>query len=184
MRADGTEVAFDDVLAGPQRHEVDDFVVMRNDGIPAYHLVNVVDDDALGIGLVVRGDDLLPSAARQLLLADRLGRSAPAQAHVPLVLGPTGERLAKRHGAVGLADRAARGESPARVLSFLAASLGLAEPAEPVTPADLVARFDPAALPRRPLVLDPAWLAPAPAGPDGPGSDRPGSDRPGSDRPV
>ncbi len=158
VRAAGTVVTFDDHLAGPQHHEIDDFVVMRNDGTPAYHLVNVVDDHALGIELVVRGDDLLPSAARQLFLARLLGRSEPAQAHVPLVLAPNGARLAKRHGAVGLADRRARGETPAHVLSFVAASLGLAEPGEPVTPAGLVPRFRPDALPREPFVLDPAWV--------------------------
>lgn len=158
LRAAGTVVTFVDRLAGPQHHELDDFVVVRNDGTPAYHLVNVVDDAALAIELVVRGDDLLPSAARQLHLARRLGRPGPPQAHVPLVLAPGGERLAKRHGAVGLADRAAAGEGPARVLSFLAASLGLAEPGEPVTPADLVPRFRPDALPREPFTLDPAWL--------------------------
>lgn len=161
LRAAGAVVTFDDRLAGPQRHELDDFVVMRNDGTPAYHLVNVVDDHELGIELVVRGDDLLPSAARQLLLARLLGHPEPPQAHVPLVLSPGGERLAKRHGAVGLADRAAVGEPPTAVLSFLAVSLGLAEPGEPVTPADLLPRFRPDALPRKPFVLDPAWLAAA-----------------------
>lgn len=166
LRAAGAVVTFDDRLAGPQRHELDDFVVMRNDGTPAYHLVNVVDDHALEIELVVRGDDLLPSAARQLFLARLLGRPEPAQAHVPLVVSPGGERLAKRHGAVGLADRAARGEPPARVLSFLATSLGLAEPGEPVTPAQLVPRFRPDALPREPFVLEAGWLAAPGPGPD------------------
>ncbi len=168
VRAAGTVVDFDDRLAGPQHHELDDFVVMRNDGTPAYHLVNVVDDHAMGIDLVVRGDDLLPSAARQLYVARLLGRSEPAQAHVPLVLAPDGSRLAKRHGAVGLAERVAGGETPAAVLSFLATSLGLAEPAEPVTPAGLLARFHPEALPREPFVLDPAWLTAT--GPRHPGS--------------
>lgn len=168
VRAAGTVVTFDDRLAGPQHHEIDDFVVMRNDGTPAYHLVNVVDDDALEIELVVRGDDLLPSAARQLFLARLLGRAQPAQAHVPLVLAPDGARLAKRHGAVGLTERMAGGETPADVLSFLAASLGLAEPGQPVTPAELVPRFRPEALPREPFVLDPAWLtAPGTRHPEG-----------------
>ncbi|MDH5290950.1 MAG: glutamate--tRNA ligase family protein, partial [Acidimicrobiia bacterium] len=159
LRAEGTVITFRDRLAGPQRHELDDFVVMRNDGTPAYHLVNVVDDHQMGIDLVVRGDDLLPSAARQLFLARLLERPEPAQAHVPLVLSPGGERLAKRHGAVGLADRATQGEPPACVLSFLATSLGLAEPGEPVSPAQLLARFNPDTLPREPFVLDPAWVA-------------------------
>jgi glutamyl-tRNA synthetase len=84
-----------------------------------------------------------------------LGLAAPAYAHVPLVLGPDGSRLAKRHGAVTLADRLQRGETPTRVVGFLAASLGLAGPDEEVTPDRLLERFDPAALPREPLVLEP-----------------------------
>jgi glutamyl-tRNA synthetase len=76
------------------------------------------------------------------------------------VLGPTGARLAKRDGAVTLADRRARGETPADVLAALATSLGLSAPGEPVVPADLIARFDPHALPRSPWILDTADLLP------------------------
>jgi glutamyl-tRNA synthetase len=92
----------------------------------------------------VRGDDLLDSTPRQLWLAQRLGAPAPSHAHVPLVLGPDGARLAKRHGAVTLEDRLASGESAADVRALLAASVGLAEAGERPSPADLVARFDPA----------------------------------------
>ena len=88
---------------------------------------------------------------------------APRFAHVPLVLGPDGQRLAKRDGAVTLADRAALGETPTMVLSWMAASLNLAEPGEPVTAAGLVARFDPARaatiLPTDPSRLDEHDLA-------------------------
>ena len=91
---------------------VDDFVVRRNDGAFAYNLAVVVDDADQGVGEVVRGADLLDSTPRQLWLGARLGLPAPRHAHVPLVLGPDGARLAKRHGAVTLADRAALGESP------------------------------------------------------------------------
>ena len=101
-------------------------MLWRNDDTPAYNLAVVVDDADQGIGEVVRGDDLLETTPRQLLLQRLLGLPAPAYAHVPLVLGPDGARLAKRHGAVTLADRAARGETPADVLAWMARSLGLA----------------------------------------------------------
>ena len=77
----------------------------------------------------------------------------PAYAHVPLVLAPDGARLAKRHGAVTLADRAAYGDDSASVLALLARSLGLAEPGERVAVSDLVNRFDPLALPREPGIV-------------------------------
>jgi glutamyl-tRNA synthetase len=158
IRADAEVVAFDDRLHGRVEGVVDDVVVRRNDGTPAYNLAVVVDDADQGIGEVVRADDLLDSTPRQIHIARLLGLPAPAYAHVPLVLAPDGNRLAKRHGAVTLADRAALGESPAAVRSALAASLGLAEPGEPVTMAQLLDRFEPDRLPRRPWVLDPADL--------------------------
>ena len=96
---------------------------------------------------MVRGADLIDSTPRQFLLARLLGLPEPGHAHVPLVLGPDGARLAKRHGAVTLADRAALGETPAQVVAWMAASAGLAEPGEPVGAADLVGRFDPARIP-------------------------------------
>ena len=113
-----------DRLCGPVTAVVDDLVLRRNDGIAAYNLAVVVDDDAQGIGEVVRGDDLLSSTPRQVHLARLLGIEPPGYAHVPLVLGPDGERLAKRDGAVTLADRRARGETPDEVRTLLAASLG------------------------------------------------------------
>ncbi|MCU1351536.1 MAG: tRNA glutamyl-Q(34) synthetase GluQRS, partial [Acidimicrobiales bacterium] len=117
------------------------------------------DDAAQGIEEVVRGDDLLLSTPRQLYLVDLLGLPRPSHAHVPLVLGPEGTRLAKRDGAVTLADRRAAGQEPDAVRAWLAASLGLAEPGEPVTAAQLVERFDPDVLPRGPWRLTSADLA-------------------------
>jgi glutamyl-tRNA synthetase len=155
LRAQGVVASFEDRLHGRVEGTVDDLVLRRNDGVPAYNLVVVVDDAAQGVDEVVRGDDLLSSTPRQVHLAGLLGAPVPSYAHVPLVLGPDGARLAKRHGAVTLADRAARGESAADVLGFLATTLGLARAAEAVTPEQLLGRFDPAALPREPLVLDP-----------------------------
>jgi glutamyl-tRNA synthetase len=153
LRADGAEVAIVDELAGRVARPSDDIVLRRNDGVPAYHLAVVVDDDDQGVEQVVRGDDLLDVTPSQAHLLDLLGRPRPAWAHVPLVLGPDGERLAKRHGAVTLADLAATGVGADDVRSLLAGTLGLAEPGEPVEPADLVARFDPATVPREPVVL-------------------------------
>ncbi len=143
VAAEGATVTFTDRLHGAQQGVVDDFVVRRNDGAFAYNLAVVVDDGAQGIGEVVRGDDLLGSTPRQLWLAGRLGLSAPSFAHVPLVLGRDGARLAKRHGAVTLADRGEQGESADAVRAHLAASLGLAEAGERPSPAALVSRFDP-----------------------------------------
>jgi glutamyl-tRNA synthetase len=146
VRADAARVSFDDRVAGPVTGVVDDFVVRRNDGAYAYNLAVVVDDAEQGVGEVVRGADLLESTPRQLWLGERLGLQAPGHAHVPLMVGADGARLAKRHGAVTLADRAALGEGPDEVRAMLAASVGLAEPGEPVTAAELVERFDPRAL--------------------------------------
>jgi glutamyl-tRNA synthetase len=115
--------------------------VRRNDGAFAYNLAVVVDDDDQGVREVVRGADLLDSTPRQLWLGERLGLPAPRHAHVALMLGPDGQRLAKRHGAVTLADRAALGQPPADVRDELAASLRLCSRGEGLTPAELVERF-------------------------------------------
>jgi glutamyl-tRNA synthetase len=122
--------------------------------VPAYNLAVVVDDADQGVEEVVRGDDLLSSTPRQAHLADLLGLRRPTWAHVPLVVGPDGERLAKRHGAVTLADLAAQGVGPDEVRARLAVGLGLAEPGEPVFAGALLARFDLTALPLEPWVWE------------------------------
>jgi glutamyl-tRNA synthetase len=144
-------IEFCDRLLGPRAAVVDDFVVRRADGVPAYQLAVVVDDAAQGIGEVVRGDDLADSTPRQILLARLLGLPVPAHAHVGLLLGPDGARLAKRHGAVTLADR----EEPVAVtLALLAHSLGLAADRDRVeVVSELLAEFDPSGLPRDAVVL-------------------------------
>jgi glutamyl-tRNA synthetase len=148
LDAGAHRVAFVDRLHGPVEAVVDDLVLWRNDDTPAYNLAVVVDDADQGVGEVVRGDDLLETTPRQRLLQRLLGLPEPAYAHVPLVLGADGARLAKRHGAVTLADRAARGETPADVLAWMARSLELAQPGETVELSLLLGRFDPDALPR------------------------------------
>ena len=145
LRATVDEFTVTDLLHGEYTGAVDDFVLRRGDGTYAYNLAVVVDDAAQGIDQVVRGDDLLSSAPRQAYLTSLLGGTPPTYAHVPLVLGPTGVRLAKRDGAVTLAERG----GPSVVLPELAASLGL----RGATPRAMLAGFDPAALPRAPWPL-------------------------------
>ncbi len=149
VAADGTRIKFSDRLRGDCAGVVDDFVVRRNDGVHGYNLAVVVDDSAQGIGEVVRGRDLLDSTPRQIWLAGALGLpTISSWAHVPLVLGPDGKRLAKRSGSATLAGRRALGASDADARAALAASLGLCHPDERPSPAQLLARFDPMQLPR------------------------------------
>lgn len=155
LRSNGEHIVFDDAVLGKVTGTVDDVVLCRNDGVPAYNLAVVVDDAAQGIDLVVRGDDLAPSTPRQIHLGRLLGLPVPSYAHVPLTVGADGERLAKRHGAVTLADLAQAGVSAADVLAMLAHSIGLADAAESVTPRQLVDRFSWGRLPREPWTVHP-----------------------------
>jgi glutamyl-tRNA synthetase len=149
--AGAAAIAYEDRLLGPQRFVVDDFVVRRADGVPAYQLAVVVDDAAQGIEEVVRGADLADSTPRQILLGRWLGLPVPRYAHLGLVLGGDGVRLAKRHRSATLADR---DEPVAATLAWLAHSLGLAtDRAEVGSAAELLAGFDPDALPRGPVRL-------------------------------
>ncbi len=146
VRADAASVTFEDRLMGRQSGVVDDFVVRRNDGAFAYNLAVVVDDAAQGVEEVVRGADLVDSTPRQIWLARALGVAEPAYAHVPLVLGPDGRRLAKRHGDVTLRDVA-----PGDAVAWMAGSLRLAGRSA----RELLRGFDPSALPREPTTFAP-----------------------------
>jgi glutamyl-tRNA synthetase len=150
LRADGEVIEFEDRLAGQCRGAVDDFVIRRADGVPAYQLAVVIDDAAQQVGEVVRGADLLDSVPRQILLARLLGLPVPRHAHVPLVLGPDGARLAKRHGAVTLADR---DEPPSETLGLLARTLGFARGRDVRTAADLLPGFRADQVPREPVTI-------------------------------
>jgi glutamyl-tRNA synthetase len=148
LRTEGERIAFVDAIAGPFEGPADDVVLARADGVPAYNLAVVVDDAAQGITQVVRGDDLLTSTPRQILLQRLLGYPQPEYAHVPLVVDADGARLAKRAGAantaVTLTDLAAAGWSSAEVTAALGRSLGLdvAPSAAPSLPAQrLIAAF-------------------------------------------
>lgn len=152
LRSEVTEYTVEDVLHGEFTGVVDDFVLRRNDGVTAYNLAVVVDDAAQGVDQVVRGDDLLPSTPRQAYLASLLDMPLPEYAHVPLVVNSDGARLAKRDGAVTLADLSRAGVSAAQVRDLILQSLGLpAGTLEQVLPA-----FRPGNLPQEPWV----WTGP------------------------
>ncbi len=151
LRSDGVRIDFGDILVGPSGGGVDDFVLRRNDGTPAYNVAVVVDDAEQGVTQVVRGDDLLSSTPRQILLQRLLGYQTPEYLHVPLVLNEAGQRLAKRDGAVTMSALHAAGVSSAEVIAWIARSLGLIGPGETVVLADLVDRFEPEHLPREPV---------------------------------
>ncbi|MBA4029797.1 MAG: tRNA glutamyl-Q(34) synthetase GluQRS [Planctomyces sp.] len=138
-------IGWQDAIAGLQVASLPgtlgDFVIAKADGTPSYQLAVVVDDHDMGIEQVVRGDDLIPSTFRQLALYQTLGWQAPGFAHVPLVKGPDGLRLAKRHGDSRLSILREAGVDPRRVIGWLARSLGLAEEASPITPGELIETF-------------------------------------------
>lgn len=154
LRSEVTEFSIVDAVLGPFHGQVDDFVLRRVDGVPAYNLAVVVDDGEQGIDQVVRGDDLLTSSPRQAYLASLLELPTPTYAHVPLALNSQGRRLAKRDGAVTLDDQAALGLGPLDVLTMLARSLELVGPGESVTTDDLLTRWDPSKLPTGPWVFE------------------------------
>ena len=161
FRHDGPAPGFTDALAGPYPDPVvDDFVLQRGDGMFSYQLAVVVDDIAMQISEVVRGDDLLSSTPRQLALYRALGAEPPAFLHVPLLLGPDGRRLSKRHGAPAIAQYRAAGVSAERIVGFLAATLGLLPEPRPLSPRQLVADFDLARLPLMAASMDAQTLPP------------------------
>ena len=148
LRSDVETWTVHDLLHGEVTAGVDDFVLRRGDGVPAYNLAVVVDDGAQGIDQVVRGDDLLTSAPRQGYLGELLGIASPVYAHVPLALNAEGQRLAKRDGAVTYRELTDRGID---VFATIAGSLGLAGS----SPEQLLAAFAPESLPDTPWTFEP-----------------------------
>ncbi|WP_186304380.1 tRNA glutamyl-Q(34) synthetase GluQRS [Kocuria palustris] len=157
LRAQAGSATVHDRLLGEHTGAVDDFVLVRGDGRPAYNLAVVVDDAHQGVDQVVRGDDLLSSAPRQAHLAGLLGLPEPEWIHVPLVLNPDGDRLAKRDGAVSLADLGWLGIGPGEAMGLIGASLGLGEGIR--SAAEVLERFDEVRLDQGPWVFDPPQRA-------------------------
>jgi len=115
-------VEFDDLVRGTVRFEprdVDDFVILRSDGTPTYHLASTVDDVDYGITHVARGEDLLPSTPKHILLTRALGATEPVYAHLPLLFGPDGKKLSKRHGETSLSHYRDSGYLADAVFNYL-----------------------------------------------------------------
>ncbi len=161
LRVEPGLVEFDDRLFGRTSIDVaatlGDFAVAKAPDQPAYQLAVVADDLDQGVTEVVRGDDLIPSTARQILLTRALGAAPPAYGHVPLLVGPDGMRLAKRHGDARIATFRERGVTPERIIGVLAAWSGLGE--GDATPACLVPKWSWDRAPRERIVLTPGRLA-------------------------
>jgi glutamyl-tRNA synthetase len=138
---------------------LEDFVILRSDGFPTYHLSVVVDDMDMGITEVIRGDDHISNTPKQVLLYHALGTPLPAFAHVPLILGPDKKRLSKRHGATSVMEYAAQGIVPEAMVNFLAL-LGWSpgDDQELFTVDELVERFDLEGISRGDAVFNPEKL--------------------------
>lgn len=149
-------IEFADGFKGPvainPAQQLGDFVIMKADGTAAYQLAVVIDDAEAGVNQIVRGDDLLDSTPRQILLYRALGMAEriPRYTHLPLVIGADGRRLAKRHGDTRLAHYRERGVPAARVLELMAKWCGIAAGK---TAHELIDRFALAELPHDPVVF-------------------------------
>ncbi|EXX85770.1 glutamyl-Q tRNA(Asp) ligase [Paenibacillus darwinianus] len=154
-------IVFHDRTAGPQSFQAGeggDFVVRRADGIVSYQLAVVVDDAAMEISDVLRGCDLIDSTPRQLLIYEALDKRPPRFAHVPLLLGADGKRLAKRHGAHSIRAMRESGLRPELIVGALAAMSGLLDRIEPITPLELASDFSLTRISDQPTVVDEGWL--------------------------
>lgn len=156
---DVDRVPFTDDFRGEEKGRIaGDFVIQKRDGEPAYQMAVVADDHRQGVTEVVRGDDLVPSTPRQLLLYRAFGWTPPRFAHLPLLVGTDGRRLAKRHGDTSLDAFRARGVRRERIVGWLAACSGLAALGEELDARALLERWrsDPAILrkvPHAPVVV-------------------------------
>jgi glutamyl-tRNA synthetase len=161
FRAAPDLVRFEDLLAGSValdvQQTVGDFVVFKNPEQPAYQLAVVADDIAMGVTEVVRGDDLIPSTARQLLLYRALGGAPPRYGHAPLVVGPDGKRLAKRHGDARIDTLRKRGVPPEHLIGCLARWSGMRIEG-PVRSRDLIPFWSWETLRRERVILTPERL--------------------------
>ena len=161
VRVPEGEIEIDDRFLGRSRHDVQretgDFPILRRDGAPAYQLAVVVDDGAEGVNEVLRGDDLLSSAARQWHLQTLLGLPHPTWVHVPLVVDETGRRLAKRRDDLSLSELRAAGVDPRAIVAWAARSSGLDVP-ERVNASEVTARFELEHVPRHTVALTQALI--------------------------
>src|SRR3989440_532445 len=155
------ETAIEDQVQGRvtwQNENLDDLVLLRSDGTPTYMLAVVVDDHDMGVTHIIRGDDHLTNAARQKQIYDALGWTVPVMAHIPLIHGPDGAKLSKRHGALGVEAYRAMGYLPAAMRNYLV-RLGWAHgDQEMFSTEEMVAAFDLPQIGRSPARFDFAKL--------------------------
>ncbi len=162
LRLEDGSVPFEDGFRGKEEGALaGDCVLRKRDGTPSYQLAVVVDDAADGVTEVLRADDLIPSTPRQILLYRYLGWSPPAFIHVPLLVGPDGLRLAKRHGDTSLAHYRRQGVTPEEIVGTLASLSGLAPEGQKLRPEDLIDHFDLAKVTPAPVVWDGMNRSPA-----------------------
>jgi glutamyl-tRNA synthetase len=166
LRVPDGVTTFDDAFAGRHEHDIQqatgDFLVATKEGLPSYQLAVVVDDARQHVDHIVRGDDLLASTHRQRLLQQRLGLKPPSEYfHLPLVVGPDGRRLAKRHGDSRISHYRAQGVGAERIIGLLVDWCGLG-PRREMAAAEFADKFVLDRLPREPVTFtaaDDAWLA-------------------------
>jgi len=155
-------ITIEDGVAGSSTwdvaRDVGDFLIAKRDKAPAYQLAVVVDDHAQGVNEVLRGADLLASAARQWHVQNALALPHPAWFHVPLVTDESGRRLAKREADLSLAELRAAGTDPRAIVAWAARSAGI-DVGDRVTATEVTPRFELAALPKEPVLLEPELLA-------------------------
>ncbi len=155
------EIAIEDQVQGRvvwQNENLDDLVLLRSDGTPTYMLAVVVDDHDMGVTHIIRGDDHLNNAARQKHIYDALGWSVPVMAHIPLIHGPDGAKLSKRHGALGVDAYRAMGYLPAAMRNYLV-RLGWSHGDQEIfSTQEMIAAFDLPQIGRSPARFDFAKL--------------------------
>ncbi len=159
FRSTSSVPSYQDIICGQVQPRIEfggDFVVWKNNNTPAYQLA--VDDADMGVTEVIRGDDLIPSTPRQIMLYEALGYAPPRFGHVPLVVGTDGRRLAKRHGDARLATLREQGVGVEKFLGFLGWSCGWLSEIRAVTLAELIERFTLEAIPRGQFVLSEGLL--------------------------
>ena len=151
------ETAVDDQVQGRvtwQNGDIDDLVLLRSDGNPTYMLAVVVDDHDMGVTHIIRGDDHLTNGARQKHIYEALGWNVPVMAHIPLIHGPDGSKLSKRHGALGVDAYRGMGYLPAAMRNYLV-RLGWAHGDQEIfSEAEMIAAFDLPAIGRSPARFD------------------------------
>ncbi len=155
---DEGETVVSDVIRGDVRfpnRSIDDFVIARSDGSPLYNLAVAVDDLDMGITHVIRGDDHLSNTPRQVMILQALGAQPPVYAHLPLLYGPDGKKLSKRHGAASVQELRDAGYLPEAVRNYIALlGWGLDETTTFMTTDELIANFSLERVSRNPAVFD------------------------------